>query len=434
MSNTEKPGIGLQSADWWKSHPVAVGGSIAIMLGGVVLLAVLGWGWLRASEPGSESNSATFRNIGLLVAALVSGLLVAWRNIVASQQAKAAQQHAESAEEQARATLAQAESAREQARATLAQAESVREQAREQARALRTQTEAAQAQIDVARAEARDAERRATESRFERGAESLSSEQIVVRISGVEALRQMSLDLQEPYLSRIVQVLCTFARHSVGQVASIQDAPEDRVRAVVAASAAFQRIAALGTETDAMLEFSETNLRGADLARVNFSCGYFSRAHLDRAILENAILTDVYLDEANLTRTHLLGANLTSALLGSSIAYMANFRRTDLTNARLDYVGLAGADLTDANLTGTDLTAARFVPSFEEYEDLVEFLDMETYSAPHDIVARGLTQKQLDSAVAEPGSPPSLHGLRDARTGKSLIWRDDPMRRPTKLD
>lgn len=89
---------------------------------------------------------------------------------------------------------------------------------------------------------------------------------------------------------------------------------------------------------------------------------------------------DFYLD---LSGAHLVGAHLSGA---------------DLTGARLD-----GADLTGADLTGADLTGANLTDS--------------TLSK-----AKGLTQQQLDRAVAMSAYPPELGGLRDAKTGGLLEW------------
>lgn len=388
---------------------------LGLGLGGLTWWA---WGWLGTAQPGSDSNSAVLRNVSLVAAGALSVVLVIWRNRVASRQAQAAV-------DQAAATRQQAESIADQARATLAQAESAQAQAREQTRASIAQVEASQAQIEVAQAEKLEANRRALDSQFESGEASLSSEGIAARISGIEVLRRLGLEASEPYLSRVVQILCTFTRHSTGQVPLGQDAPEDRVRAVVAAAMTYQRLRELDPTTDTSLDFSETDLTRADLVGVDLSGGHFSRARMARALLENANLTNAYLDDSNLIRARLWGASLTNAKLGFSTAYLANFRRATLAGAHLNAVGLAGADFTDADLSGTDVTAARFVPPRDEYQHLIEFLDMETYAQPSEIVAIGLTQEQLDAAVADPEWPPLLDGLKDAATDEPLVWRGE---------
>ena len=43
------------------------------------------------------------------------------------------------------------------------------------------------------------------------------------------------------------------------------------------------------------------------------------------------------------------------------------------------------------------------------------------------IPATGLTQAQLDTACANPKTPPMLEGLMDAETGEPLVWRGKPL-------
>ena len=140
-------------------------------------------------------------------------------------------------------------------------------------------------------------------------------------------------------------------------------------------------------------------------------------------MLEGANLTDARLEESDLTKARLAGTILTNARLGSSTAYRADFRGANLAGAHLNCAGLAGANFTGAELPGADLTEARFVPPREEYHDLLGLLNSATHEQPSEIVAIGLTQQQLDAAVAEPGRGPLLNGLRDPGSGKLLEWR-----------
>ena len=98
-------------------------------------------------------------------------------------------------------------------------------------------------------------------------------------------------------------------------------------------------------------------------------------------------LHGAYLVGADLNSTDLTGADLTGTDLTS----------TDLTGANLTGANLTGANLTGANLTGADLTGAR-----------------------------GLTQEQLDAAMAQPeGSCPKLDDALDSKAGEQLVWNGE---------
>ena len=70
-----------------------------------------------------------------------------------------------------------------------------------------------------------------------------------------------------------------------------------------------------------------------------------------------------------------------------------------LSYANLTYAYLENVDLTGASLAETDLTGANFVG------------------------ITGLTQSQLDNAVADPSKLPNLNRTLDATSGKELQWR-----------
>lgn len=97
----------------------------------------------------------------------------------------------------------------------------------------------------------------------------------------------------------------------------------------------------------------------------------------------------------------------------------ANLRRTNLSGA-----WLSGADLTNANLSrsilhgaefwGANLTGANFLGA-----DISGAIFSDRLEGP----VIGLTQAQIDSAMADPDDPPILDGVLDAETGEPLVWR-----------
>lgn len=467
----------------------------AIALGVGAILIVVGWNWLQESPQNAETNSATIRNIGLIVAALASGLLVMWRNVLATREADAAQRQVEIAERNAEVTLSQtrltrelaeqqhesgqrqaelvreqfetaraqaqqqyemgqrqAEIAREQAeqQAEVArrlaeqqvelvrpQAEAAREQAaamKQQAETAREQAGALREQVETARAAAERAQQDILEDRYRQGTESLSNESATMRMNGIDELYRLALEAPEPFPSQIIDRLCDFVRHSEVRDADARTTPEDIERAVKAAANIYQTLRQLDQATTVKLDFSQAALNRASLWEIDFSGATFEEAEFWGVQLSDAILVDAYLVEADLTGALFMGTNLAGANLGFSTAYLANFRRADLTGASLRSVGLAGADFTDAVLAGANLTGARFVPLRDEYSDLAGFVDYETYESPREMVAEGLTQEQLDAAVADPELPPLLDELLDAETGEPLVWRGGPVPETEEAD
>ena len=87
-------------------------------------------------------------------------------------------------------------------------------------------------------------------------------------------------------------------------------------------------------------------------------------------------------------------ADFTDARLRGAICVFTNFKEAKFSRAALDDVLLGRADLSGARFSSNGISPAL-----------------------------GLTQKQLDEARADPENPPNLDGVRDAETGKHLVWR-----------
>lgn len=124
---------------------------------------------------------------------------------------------------------------------------------------------------------------------------------------------------------------------------------------------------------------------------------------LSGASLYNAQLNCANLAGAQFVKAHLKKANFTdSFLLWASFA-KAKLNRADFTNAQANNANFAYADLYGAIFQNTDISHASFLN------------------------AKGLSQKQLDSACAYEGASPS-HLPIDNKTKEQLVWhqRDCP--------
>ena len=111
------------------------------------------WEWLRMVPLGYESGTATVRNLGLLVTAIIALPLAIWRSIVADRQAATARRQSEIA---AHSLL---------------------------------------------------------NERYQKGAEMLGSTVLSVRLGGIYALQRLAEENPAQYHVPIIQLFCTFARN-----------------------------------------------------------------------------------------------------------------------------------------------------------------------------------------------------------------------------
>ena len=151
---------------------------------------------------------------------------------------------------------------------------------------------------------------------------------------------------------------------------------------------------AIGTRSDADIELEKKAPFSPDQSGAYLPFVWLYKANLTGANLTNA---KFYPDNLTLNEQHksiellqecacLTEANLSNAFLTG----------VDLTNVNLS-ADLSGAMLVGANLTSTFLSKSK-----------------------------GLTQRYLDQACADPDNPPTLGSLRDAETGAPLEWCGKP--------
>ena len=243
----------------------------------------------------------------------------------------------------------------------------------------------------VAQRQAETAQRSLLNERYQKGAEMLGSEVLPVRLGGVYALARLAREHPGEYHSQIMSLLCAFACNPPDS----DEAQEKELRADVQAvmEAIAGRNKAQIKEEDHILKLS-----GAFLGKVTISDGNLAGLFLDRVSLKGAFLYGT-----NLSGAIMFSASLEKADLGEADLQYAELSNADLTNASLYRAVLRNADLCDANLTGADLRKANLGGASLKG-------------------CKGLTQDQIDQAVAHSGTPPNLESVVDADTGKSLVW------------
>ena len=332
---------------------------IVVVLIVVVVFSVYFWCWLVADE----SGSTTIRNLGLVVAAMIGLPFVIWRSIVADRQAATAQR----------------------------------------------QSETAQSGL--------------LNERYQKGAEMLGSEVLAVRLGGIYALDRLAREYPGDYHVQIMSLLCAFVRNPTGKPVEAtlpingltadaelkagwdeagDEAGDDRplrvredVQAIMTAVGdRREEQIEIEREKEYMLDLSGADLKYVRLVDVNMDNVVLFKADLAEAVLVGAKLTGSKLTGANLAGANLDSADLKSVRLINVNLEGANLTGADLKSMLLFDVNLEGAFLLDADLTGTSIKRCK-----------------------------GLTQEQIDQAIADPDNPPDLKGVVDPQTGVLLVWR-----------
>ena len=242
------------------------------------------------------------------------------------------------------------------------------------ARVADRQAKAAQEQVATSQRQAETAQRGLLNERYQKGAEMLGSEVLSVRLGGIYALARLAREHPEEYHVQIMRLFCAYVRRPSPENSEVTDEDEVWLPSMLRSDVQ-EIIKNIGQRTNKQIE--------VEVQQVDY----------DRLDLHGAELINSYLSDANLFYANLVGAVLKKAFL----------KNANLTGALLVNANLTGANLSDSNLTGAE------------------------FSVNGELPAIGLTQKQLDSACADPDSPPELEGTLDAETGEQLIWRGKPL-------
>lgn len=465
-----------------KSNCVWITLAVAILAGVVWLIfAWIPWDgfldWLTVSKVDTESSSTTYssesgsttmRNVGLVIAGVVTVGLLIWRGYAANRQASAAQRQADIAQQQ---------------------------------------EEKAQQQVDIAQRQAETAQQGLRNERYQKGAEMLGSEVLSVRLGGIYALQRLARENPTEYKMQILRLFRAFVCHRTydkhdranmdTQVMGSDEVRQLRedVQAVMEAISKYeQRDIALERNEHFALDFTnaylgyarlndanlawailwKANLYNSILWKADLSNAILKESNLSRCDLKEAVLLNADLREAELSGAKLMGtklndakiedadlskaklwggdlsnANLNNANLSSTDLWVAklpnaflngsnltrakinksNLSNAKLAEAKLSYARIQASNFSQANLRGANLSSAKFKDSDLSNAELwganlskASLKDTNLSGANLAGGVTGLTQGQLDEARADINNPPDLKGVRDAETGKPLVW------------
>lgn len=284
-------------------------------------------------------------------------------------------------------------------------------------------------------------------SYYATSAEMLGSGEMTVRIGGIQALGHLAASQPELFHLRAMRLLSAFVRHPAPtqlRERELRADVQEALDAIIYRSQRGRDIEAThrarfsGRKRDAITPPTPAviNLSGSDLRWANLYAGDLAYAILDRTDLSyahgnganfsRASFTGAVAHKAVFIQSNLNGARMVGADFSESILQTANFNQTTMP-ARLVGTSLLGADMTGAffgpiDLTGVELTlvdisGVKFGMGSRSTRDGHTGLWSSTKLYPR------ITQKQLDSAIADPSNPPSWpDGLTDPSAGTTLLW------------
>ena len=252
-------------------------------------------------------------------------------------------------------------------------------------------------------------ERRLLDDRYQKAAEMIGSAEELVRLAGIHALKDLAYSHSDEYYVQVIGLLCGFVRRPPSIERSESDAYADGLRpdileAVSAIGLRRSDHVSLEPEGERFVSLVDANVPGLLFWEVNFDNAAFHSANLSFAGGDGSSFRNSSFPDVDFSDSEFSGCDFTEA----------SFARADLRGADFSYAILRGATLMGTNCIGTNFENAIFTDVR---------MSGTIFGEGNTCAAVGLTQAQLDSALADPEDPPILEGVVDAVTGEPLVWR-----------
>jgi hypothetical protein len=247
----------------------------------------------------------------------------------------------------------------------------------------------ARKRILVADRQADTAQRGLLNERYQKGAGMLDNKGLSVRLCGIYALARLARERPRDYHVQIMGSLCAFVRHASRKAGEVAESikGDDSTQIVESDGGSHEEVIDRPVGEDvqeamrAICNRSEAQIEIEQVAKL--------RSNLVGANLSGADLQDVDVSGANLRN-----AICRARICGTRIYPARTWKRRTCEDADVPGANLSGAILQDADVSGAHLG-----------------------------VYKGLTQEEIDRAVADSDKPPDLTDAVDANTGEPLVWR-----------
>ena len=242
---------------------------------------------------------------------------------------------------------------------------------------------------------------------YQANAEGLRSDVPFFRLSSIAALDQLAQQHDEYYV-RVITLLCAFVRHPYGEIKGGGYSLRSDVRDILG-------VISRRSEREKSLE--RTNKLTIDLGGANLDHVFLWQMDLENAILNETVFSEAHLSSIKLSDVRAVScrfqrAVLTDCSFANALLSFANFEDASLT-----HVDFAGADLEYADMISVVLGDVDFSNS--------KLTQVNLSGASFGRVT-GLTQEQLNTAIADEDKPPDLGNATDAKTGNRLVWQGGP--------
>ena len=135
---------------------------------------------------------------------------------------------------------------------------------------------------------------------------------------------------------------------------------------------------------------------------------------IDATAVDFSVDDGMNLNDGDLSFVDFSGSDLAKVQLVRAKLVKTRFRRADLNDASVEYADLTQANLRQTNLRRASLVGANLDRTILKQTNVsgVDFKDV-----------KGLRQKRLDAACADPEEPP-VNLPKDSRTGNPLVWKE----------
>lgn len=290
----------------------------------------------------------------------------------------------------------------------------------------------------VAERQVATAQQNLLNERYQKGAEMLGSEILSVRLGGIYALARLAEEHPEGYHIQIMELLCAFVRHPMGQdnkvnlrMATDTQATErerefnlfpslleDIQAAMTKIGARNERRMRLEHERGYRLNLRGVDLTGGSLPSADLSGADLTRARLSKVDFWNANLSHATLRNADLSWQLNSPEDINSAVMSAALDDQESLG-TIMIEVDLTDSDLSGADLSNVVMAYANLTGAQLFSTTLSGSDLSQAIFSENGRHP----AEGMTQADLDEACADASGGPRLDGVTDIDTDRPLVWR-----------
>ena len=232
----------------------------------------------------------------------------------------------------------------------------------------------------------------------------LGNKGLLVRLGGIYALARLARERPRDYHVQIMGSLCTFVRHASRKAGEVAESIKGDGSTQIVESDGGSHEEVIHRPVGEDIQEAMRAICNRSEAQIDIELVTKLRSNLAGANLSGADLQDVDASGANLLGANLQGADLSGADLSGADLQEANLQDADVSGTHLRYANLSGAILQDADVSGAQLWHAD-----------VSGANLGVYN--------GLTQEEIDWAVADSDKPPDLTGAVDANTGEPLVWR-----------